>query len=84
MKIYLSSKADRQLRKLPEPIHEFLLRKIENLENDPFPFGSQKLAGREGWRLRAGDYRILYTVETKKQALTILSLGHRREIYRRE
>ena len=82
MKIYLSSKADRQLRKLPQSMHELLLAKIESLEKEPFPLGNKKLAGREGWRVRVGDYRLLYTVDLKNKELTILSAGHRKEIYR--
>lgn len=63
-------------------MHQFLLARIEELDKDPFPVGSKKLVNREGWRIRIGDYRILYTVEAKKQELTILSVAHRKEAYR--
>lgn len=82
MKIFLSSKADKQLRKLPSRMHELLLSRIEKLTQAPFPQGIKKLTQREGWRLRVGDYRILYTVDKKKKEIVILSVAHRREAYR--
>ena len=82
MEIYLSSKADRQLRKLPERMYELLITRVENLASESFPRGAKKLVNREGWRLRVGDYRILYTVDRRKKELTVLSVAHRREVYR--
>ncbi|MBI4226492.1 type II toxin-antitoxin system RelE/ParE family toxin [Candidatus Roizmanbacteria bacterium] len=82
MKIFLTSKADKQLKKLPPKMYEVILEKIELLGTNPFPTGSKKLIDREGWRIRIGDYRILYTVEYKKGELTVLSIAHRKEAYR--
>lgn len=82
MKIFLSSRADRQLRKLPLGMYSLLLNQIEKLGKLPFPTGVKRLAAREGWRLRVGDYRILYTVNQKRKEIIILSVAHRREAYR--
>ena len=82
MKIYLSSKADKQLHRLPRQIYQVILNKIEKLERDSFPVGVNKLESRPGWRIRVGDYRILYTVDQKKKELTILSVSHRKDAYR--
>lgn len=82
MKIYLSSKADRQLRKLPRQMHRVLLLRIEVLAVEPFPAGVKKLIQRQGWRLRVGDYRVLYTLDRKTKEITILSVAHRKEAYR--
>ena len=82
MKIFLSTKADKQLKKLPSKMYEVILERIELLGTNPFPTGSKKLINREGWRVRSGDYRILYTVDNKKRELTILSVAHRKEAYR--
>lgn len=82
MKIFLSSKADRQLRKLPHSMYQVLLFRIEELAKTPFPSGVKKLEGREGWRLRVGDYRILYSLDRKKKEIIILSIAHRKEAYR--
>ena len=82
MKIFLSSKADRQLDKLPGAMHELILKSIEKLQITPFPSHSKKLAGRECWRLRIGDYRILYAVDKKRKEIAILSVAHRKDAYR--
>ena len=82
MKIFLSSKADRQLSKLPSKMHEVILSRIEGLMNAPHPTGAVKLKGREGWRIRLGDYRSLYTVDQKKKEITVLSVAHRKDAYR--
>lgn len=82
MKIFLSSKADRQLKRLPLKMHQLLLERIESLGTVPFPESSKKLINREGWRIRLGDYRILYTANLRKKELTILSVAHRKEAYR--
>lgn len=82
MKLFLSSKADRQLRGFPPSIYQHIVKKIEALQTEPYPAGSKKLAGREGWRMRVGDYRILYTVDTKAKEVTILSVAHRKDAYR--
>lgn len=83
MKIFLSSKADQQLKKFPLRMHNLFLDKIEKLEDEPFPIDSKKLINRAGWRIRIGDYRILYTVDLKKKEITILSVQHRKDAYRK-
>ena len=83
MNIFLSSKADRQLKKLPAKMHQFLIDKIEGLADNPLPVNSKKLAAREGWRIRLGDYRILYTIDFKRKELAVLSVAHRKEVYRK-
>ena len=82
MKTFLSSKAHNQLNKVPRRMHELLLSRIEKLANNPFPVSSKKLTNREGWRIRVGDYRILFSVEVKKKEIIILSVAHRKEAYR--
>lgn len=82
MQIFLSSKADRQLHKLPKAMHELLVSKIELLGKDQFPQHIKKLASREGWRLRVGDYRIIYTIDQHRKEIIILSVAHRKEAYR--
>ena len=83
MKLFLTTKADKQLRNLPTKMYDLLIARIESLGTDPFPSQSKKFTGREGFRLRVGDYRILYIVDVKKKELTILSVAHRKEAYRR-
>jgi mRNA interferase RelE/StbE len=53
------------------------------LLDDPCPPGARKLTARPGWyRIRVGDYRIVYTIQDKEPVLLLLAVGHRREIYR--
>lgn len=52
------------------------------LADDPRPPGIQKLRGRDQYRLRIGDYRVLYVIDDDGQIVTIASVGHRRDVYR--
>jgi len=55
---------------------------VKELEAYPRPPGSEKLSGEEKYRLRQGDYRVLYSIDDKTMTVTIVKIGHRREIYR--
>jgi mRNA interferase RelE/StbE len=59
-----------------------ILARIETLRDDPRPAGSEKLSAQERYRLRQGNYRILYTVADAEVVVEIVKVGHRREIYR--
>ena len=82
MKIYLTTKADKQLKKLPRRMHDLLVSNIEELATQPMPVSSSKLVGRDGYRVRIGDYRILYTFDKKKKEITVFSVANRREAYK--
>ncbi len=74
--------AEKEMDKLPTPIHPRISRKILSLENNPRPRGAKKLSGREEYRLRLGEYRILYTINDRDGIITVFAVGHRREVYR--
>jgi len=75
--------AARQLRKLPKDIAERISKKIDYLANNPFPHGYTEMKGsKDFYRIKAGDYRIIYTVEHGELLILVVSIGHRREIYR--
>jgi len=74
--------AEKEMDKLPALIHTRISRKILLLEDNPRPTGAKKLSGREEYRLRAGDYRVLYTIDDRGHMVTVLAIGHRREVYR--
>ena len=57
-------------------------RAILSLEKNPFPSGCKKLKNRDGFRIRVGDYRVLYLVDVKLKQIVVGSIGHRREVYR--
>ena len=59
-----------------------ILARIDSLRDDPRPPGCEKLSGQESYRLRQGNYRIVYAIEDQMLVIEILKIGHRREIYR--
>jgi mRNA interferase RelE/StbE len=74
--------AEREMDKLPSSTHSRISRKILSLEDNPRPGGIKKLSGRDEYRLRIGDYRVLYIVDDRNSTITVLFVGHRKEVYR--
>ncbi|WP_442543137.1 type II toxin-antitoxin system RelE family toxin [Arthrobacter sp. KN11-1C] len=72
----------RQLRKLPPEGRRRVQAAIELLAETPRPPGAKKLAGRVEWRVRTGDYRVLYRIDDGRLVIVVVQAGHRREIYR--
>ena len=75
-------RAQKELAKLPASEYERVRDAIRSLAEAPRPPGSLKLSGREGWRIRVGDYRVLYDVDDKNQTVTVEHVGHQRDDYR--
>ncbi len=77
--------ADRDLDRLPADVQRRLVARIEVLANDPRPARAEALTGRlRGLtKLRVGNYRISYEVDDDRRLVTIIEIGHRRDIYRR-
>jgi mRNA interferase RelE/StbE len=59
-----------------------ITQKLVLLKSGPFPHGSKKLKEHTGYRLRIGDYRVLYEVDKKARKVIIYAIGHRKEVYR--
>lgn len=76
-------RAQKQLARLPLPIYRRVVEAIFALALVPRPPGALKLTGRPGWRIRVGDVRVIYEIDDEKRIVTILDIGHRRDIYRR-
>ena len=81
-RVILKPSANKELAALPTKIQSQVANVLLKLGENPHPSGSIKLKGREGYRVRSGDYRILYTVDNSASSVMILAIGHRREIYR--
>lgn len=77
--------AARELAKLPRAIARRIAMAIDGLAGDPRPAGVRKLAGGTGdqWRIRVGDYRVLYEIRDAELVVTVVKLAHRRQVYRR-
>ncbi len=79
--ITISRMAQKQLDKLPDNIADRLIDAIYALAENPRPVGYKKLKGRNGCRIRVGDYRIIYEIFDNLLLITIIALGHRKDIY---
>jgi len=73
----------RALRNLDPSIAPRIRGAIELLARDPRPPASRPLHGRSGWRVRVGDYRVLYTINDDVLLVVVIQLGHRRDVYRK-
>jgi mRNA interferase RelE/StbE len=74
--------ADRQFRNLPKDVQERLTPHLDALLRNPRPPGIKKLKGADAYRLRVGDYRLIYEIRDKVLVVLVVSVGHRREVYR--
>ncbi len=80
--IEISRDARKELSRFPAPIQARIAKAILALEENPFPHGCKKLKNRDGFRIRVGDYRVLYFADNKAKQIVIGVIGHRREVYR--
>jgi mRNA interferase RelE/StbE len=81
-RLEVSQTAHRQILKLPVKTQERVNKAIAGLANDPRPAGSKKLTNREGYRVRVGDYRILYSVDDATKTAVIYRVMSRGDVYR--
>ena len=81
-KITIKKSAAKELADIPKKDLPKIVKRIQTLAQNPRPHGSQKLSRKEEYRVRQGDYRIVYSVDDKVLAVDVVKIGHRREIYR--
>ena len=75
--------AEKELRALPREAVSRIVRLAEALRDDPYPAGARGIVGSERtYRLRSGDYRLVYTVERERLVIEVVRVAHRREVYR--
>lgn len=82
--VYLKRRAERELRNLPQNIRTRVDVRLEALANNPRPPGVVKLSGETDshWRIRVGEYRILYQIDDSRHLIEIYRIKHRRHAYR--
>jgi mRNA interferase RelE/StbE len=80
--ISVKKSAVKELEGIPKKELQKIIKKIRSLSSDPRPQSSQKLSHREQYRIRQGDYRIIYSVQDDDLTVHIIKVGHRKEIYR--
>jgi mRNA interferase RelE/StbE len=81
--VTLAPAAERAVSKLPKLLRERIAQRLVALENNPRPQGCIKLAGEDAYRIRAGDYRIIYSIHDDLLLVLVIDVGHRRDVYRR-
>ena len=79
--VSLSKRAQKQLDKLSDSIAEPIFTAIQNLADNPRPHGCKKLKGRNGYRIRIGDYRVIYEIIDSALLVDVIDLGNRKDIY---
>jgi mRNA interferase RelE/StbE len=79
--VLIRRRAAKQLADLPLRDYERVKRSISILSESPRPQGCLKLTGRVGWRIRIGDYRVIYEVDDVNRTVTVLDIGNRKDIY---
>ena len=81
-RIVFKQSVTKDLRPIPNKDVQRILKRINGLADDPRPAGAEKLSADEKYRIRQGNYRILYAIEDDIITVTIVKVGHRRDVYR--
>ncbi len=80
-RVRVERKVQKILSKIPDPYYSKIKTAILDLGNDPRPKGCKKLKGRDGYRVRVADYRIIYEIQDAILLVDVIDLGHRKDIY---
>ncbi len=81
-KIYFKRSAVKDLDTIPQKDLRRLIKRIGLLKKDPRPPGCEKLSGQERYRVRQGNYRIVYSIQDDVLTVWVVKVGHRRDVYR--
>lgn len=81
-KIVVKQSVAKDLRRIPNKDVRNILKRIEQLAENPRPPGAEQLTGDIKYRIRQGSYRILYTIEDEIVTVTVVKVGHRRDVHR--
>ena len=81
-RVFLKASAIKELRRLPGKDLAAILESLGSPDENPRPPGTEKLSAREKYRIRRGDYHIVYAVDDRRREVTIYKFGHRSEVYR--
>lgn len=80
-KIEIKRSAQKEIKKLPDTVLKRVVEKITSLAQDPRPDGCKKLSGEEKYRVRVGDYRILYSIKDDVLLIYVVKVAHRKDVY---
>ena len=82
MEIRISEKAAKELDRIPEPVFCKIKEKIQELGQNSQPSGAKRLTTWPGFRIRVGDYRLLYEIDQKHNRIIVYRIRHRKDVYR--
>jgi len=80
--VLIEKSAEKKLSKIPQNYKRNISDAISNLAENPRPSGCKKLKGRPAWRIRVGIYRVIYKISDRQLIVTVIDIGHRKDIYR--
>ena len=80
--LFILRRAQKELSKVPLDLYKRIKKVIFDLAKEPRPTGCKKLIEREGWRIRVGNFRIIYEIDDETNSVTILHIGHRKDVYK--
>ena len=81
--VHFKPSADRQLQRLPAAVQKRIVAEVAALAENPRPAGVVKLVGDDNlWRLRIGDYRVVYEIHDARLVVLVLRVAHRKDVYR--
>jgi mRNA interferase RelE/StbE len=81
-RVILPRSVQKKLDRLPDDVAERILSRLAKLETNQRPTDVKKLKGRNAWRIRIGDYRVIYEIHEREFQILVITVGHRREVYR--
>ena len=81
-KIYFKKSVWKDFQSIPKKDLKNIVKVIESLSVDPRPSGCRKLSGQERYRIRQGQYRIIYSIQDKEISVWVVKVGHRKDVYR--
>jgi mRNA interferase RelE/StbE len=81
-RVLIKRSAEKEIARLPDDVRRLVVERVLALREDPRPHGSQRLSGADGYRVRQGDYRVVYLVDDGGRAVTVVRVAHRSDVFR--
>jgi mRNA interferase RelE/StbE len=81
-RVTITPRSRKALASLSNEAYERVSAELRSLANDPRPAGARRLTGFPAWRLRVGDFRVIYEISDADQVVEVTTIGHRRDVYR--
>ena len=81
--VIIRTSAKKELKRLNNNIFERVMERIIELKENPRPIGCEKLGGQDSYRIRIGDFRVVFTIDEKAKLVEIIKIGDRKEVYKK-